>query len=644
MSVLPLVSLEIGDAAMARRVSMVETDDTEHAFHHALLAYRILMIKQAKEEAMRAPLAALTERGLRAILDNVWSLARLGFTDLLAPALVGEYLAAFQTVNAGDIDPVVLQKLARAYAEKVGDYFHQTSTQALLQGFNTYVNRRVPPKIAAERILDAYGLTPRQVTALVHLKDPEAVASGVLQVRDSRRRQFVAKSLSTRMKNISRQEDHTLHQTAKTLAWAWAKEKGTLHESARKIWITAKDERVCPVCGPLHGQRVEVGKPFLDEFGNKIYGPPHMMCRCDIRLLKPISSIRKDVWDAEDERLHPRGEGGRFRTKVRERDTSTIIESAPEGTESSQTPASKIGGPKIGSTSPTSKIGAPKLGGPKIGGPKIGEPHTMEKITSKIQAALIMAKITPRTPEQIEARRDDQKIAAVMRAQDRIKPRYSGDIELAPVVKLPGPVYAAVHEHMFDGDYLHLDDSVVFTDLETAQDHFYEEQDFVLEQNMRTIALAMSDQDVDGGFLAVPYHESDLSIRPGEGRKIVGHMDVDSLSLVADAASDWQGNVSEPVEVEWWMYEHGEKTERLGSTLVDSWELFTRLDVEADQAPDMMIVRMDTGWMDEPTGQTTDQDHSGTKYGFESWHTRGRYKIVGDDDDAAVLIEPDLPE
>lgn len=624
---------------MARRVSMVETDDTEHAFHHALLAYRILLIKQAKEEAMRAPLAALTERGVRTILDNVWSLARLGLTDLLAPALVGEYLAAFQAVNAGDVDMATLNKLARAYAEKVGDYFHQTSTQALLSGFNTYVNRRVPPKIAFDRMIEAYGLTPRQITAMVNLKEAAAVASNRPRVPDQQRRQYVAKSLSTRMRNISRQEDHTLRQTAKTLAWAWAQDKGLLHESARKIWITAKDERVCPVCGPLHGQRVPVDQPFLDEDGNKIYGPPHMMCRCDIRLLKPVSKIRKDLWDAVDEREHPRGNDGRW-VKVRERDTSTIIETAPEGTESSQTPASKIGGSKIGGTSPTSKIG-----GPKIGAPKIEAKPALSRITQAITASLITAKIKADPPERIRARRDEQKIAAVMRAQDRIKPRYTGDIELSPVVSLPSPVYAAVFEHMFDGeDYLNLDDSVVFTDLETAQDHFYQEQDFVLEQNMRTIALAMSDQDVDGGFLAVPYNEHDLNIRPGEGRKIVGHMDVDSLSLIADAASDWQGNVSEPVEVEWWMYEYGEKSERLGTTLVDSWELFTRLDVEAEQAPEMLIVRLDTGWMDEESGQTTDQDHSGTKYGFESWHTRGRYKVVGDDDDAAVLIEPDLPE
>lgn len=45
----------------------------------------------------------------------------------------------------------------------------------------------------------------------------------------------------------------------------------------KRRWQTAMDERVCPVCGPLHGQETEWGK----EFDGGIMNPPaHPRCRC----------------------------------------------------------------------------------------------------------------------------------------------------------------------------------------------------------------------------------------------------------------------------------------------------------------------------------------------------------------------------
>jgi len=46
-----------------------------------------------------------------------------------------------------------------------------------------------------------------------------------------------------------------------------------------KMWITSVDERVCPICGPLHGVVV----PLTAQFDGGFDGPPaHPRCRCDI--------------------------------------------------------------------------------------------------------------------------------------------------------------------------------------------------------------------------------------------------------------------------------------------------------------------------------------------------------------------------
>lgn len=45
-------------------------------------------------------------------------------------------------------------------------------------------------------------------------------------------------------------------------------------------WVTVKDERVCPTCGPLHGKRAPLRGTFE---GGKSYPPAHPKCRCFVR-------------------------------------------------------------------------------------------------------------------------------------------------------------------------------------------------------------------------------------------------------------------------------------------------------------------------------------------------------------------------
>jgi len=44
-----------------------------------------------------------------------------------------------------------------------------------------------------------------------------------------------------------------------------------------KRFFTNRDDRVCPLCAPLHGQEVEIGETFEGGYD----GPPiHCGCRC----------------------------------------------------------------------------------------------------------------------------------------------------------------------------------------------------------------------------------------------------------------------------------------------------------------------------------------------------------------------------
>lgn len=49
-----------------------------------------------------------------------------------------------------------------------------------------------------------------------------------------------------------------------------------------KIWWSSMDERVCDICQPLHGQEVDIDKPFIHpETGEEYFNPPaHVRGRC----------------------------------------------------------------------------------------------------------------------------------------------------------------------------------------------------------------------------------------------------------------------------------------------------------------------------------------------------------------------------
>lgn len=51
---------------------------------------------------------------------------------------------------------------------------------------------------------------------------------------------------------------------------------------ARVIWVTAGDEKVCPVCGALDGHGVEVNQPFDSAVGPLDAPPAHVACRCTL--------------------------------------------------------------------------------------------------------------------------------------------------------------------------------------------------------------------------------------------------------------------------------------------------------------------------------------------------------------------------
>lgn len=61
-------------------------------------------------------------------------------------------------------------------------------------------------------------------------------------------------------------------------------------------WNTANDELVCPLCGPLDGQTVELGQPFVVAGDGPITKPPrHVNCRCWVTPIVSEEGLREQI-------------------------------------------------------------------------------------------------------------------------------------------------------------------------------------------------------------------------------------------------------------------------------------------------------------------------------------------------------------
>jgi len=309
------------------------------AIQAALMAARMRMIYEMKTEVRG--LVEPTEASLLRAADLAWQAVFWRYRKISAPMMADAYIRAYRAAGAGDVPMSVIYDLADKHAEKIGDYFHGTSRDALAQGFNTLVNRRIPAKAAADRVLDAYGLTPRQMRGFTSNKQLMVPVESVspFDVK-ARARAYIDKSFTTRVRKLARQEEHNIDEQAKQFAWMWMQDKGQLNKKAQKIWITAKDERVCPVCGPLHGQKVGINEQFKTHVGQFWTPGLHPNCRCVVRLIENRFSKADDDWDPDE---HPRGgdpeNRGRF-SRVADRPTGPVINIAePDVIEQAPPPA-----------------------------------------------------------------------------------------------------------------------------------------------------------------------------------------------------------------------------------------------------------------------------------------------------------------
>lgn len=479
---------ELGSMALAQEAH----DDPKHAIHHALFASQLWMSRNLTEEFIKGSIK-YDQSGVAVAADTLWQLYLPVFQRAAAPSIANAYLRALAQVKAGDVDEALLYALANEHAARMGNYFHETSREAMTQGFNAYVNRKVPARAAAERVLSAYGLTPRQMSGMVTLEPEKAVSSSVPRDLKLKLKTYVANSLRQRLKVFSLQEDHNLEQQAQQFAWMWMVDKGQMHPETEKVWFTAKDERVCPICGPLHGKAVPVTEQFVTKDGKFWVPGIHVNCRCWVKIRTPrraLELVQKDLGGRElfeFNQEHPRGQSGRFRRKpveprpqkivgVKERTTTRqgfdqIMRDLAARTE----PISEavvhvepeVAVPKpLSITPPAAPAHARRplrISAPLEVTPEVQKPAALS-ITPQRQGLVIGQPLAPSVGEELRPTRIDPSDSPYSLAPDLPKqpPRPRRAVE--GVVRLAHPVYAVMPQAGYLSNQFQMNHEVQFTE------------------------------------------------------------------------------------------------------------------------------------------------------------------------------------
>lgn len=265
----------------------------------AYLVYRAYMARRMKEVVVKKG-GDVDHRFLLAAASLVWNSFIPRWVSMTAPYLVAGYLEGIKDANAGNVPPDVLKTIARGYAEELGNHINLVSAEAVVSGFNAQVNRKVPPFLAAKRVTDAYGVPKRGMNALVNVWTSEEKARvsdrPLPSSKEERSKALIAAQNTLRARQVGDNEEWAARTQAKQIVWMYGVDKGTIPSNARRVWITADDERVCEVCGPLDGKAAPVGEQFKTSLGKFWTPPTHINCRCDVALdLSETGDIQDEI-------------------------------------------------------------------------------------------------------------------------------------------------------------------------------------------------------------------------------------------------------------------------------------------------------------------------------------------------------------
>lgn len=174
------------------------------------------------------------------------------------------------------------EALKRQVAENLA-MMVQTTEEAASRLVREMVEEGLSFEDAAHRWHQILGLTPQRVAQWQDL-ERGLLESGLISEEEIQQEieKFAQAQLADRGKFAGGNETWQAMQQGRQFAFEAAVATGLFGLTARKIWWTMRDELVCPICAPMHGQSVPIGSMFVSPYNGREFmtAYAHVKCRC----------------------------------------------------------------------------------------------------------------------------------------------------------------------------------------------------------------------------------------------------------------------------------------------------------------------------------------------------------------------------
>ena len=145
-------------------------------------------------------------------------------------------------------------------------------------------------KQTSDLIVDSIGLNAPQMRALNNLRGrlaQEGKSESYIQLKAQ---EYIGRALIYRARMIAATESIDAACQGQLEFWMQAMDEDLLPKGVMKVWWTTPDDKVCPSCSKMHGQRRTIGGDFTDPMGvfDGTKRPTlHPKCRCSMVLEFP---------------------------------------------------------------------------------------------------------------------------------------------------------------------------------------------------------------------------------------------------------------------------------------------------------------------------------------------------------------------
>lgn len=320
MTIGPDLAVDPAQAYLDAGAQAYEDPEAAHDRVGVVVAAGLLTTFALMAAALRTEPAPVTEKAARALLEKVWRKVAPTWLQVAVPAL--RY--AIELGRTTGMESADLAAIADAYAESLGEYAHETSADALLSGFKAQVNAGWNADLAWRRAAMGYGLDERGMRQFITPLLVRPTSYSAADIPDAST-MLLAKLLNMRARSIAGNESYHVSQLGRALTWQYQAATGLIPADAQKRWVTADDEMVCPVCGPLHNVVVPLDAMFETGEYRLVCPGVHPNCRCRVELTYAVLS---KAWDETKVKRDREGQFSRTEQRVRTADPAQAAEAA----------------------------------------------------------------------------------------------------------------------------------------------------------------------------------------------------------------------------------------------------------------------------------------------------------------------------